>query len=106
MGIVETLIAVIASTAAVAVWAIALKPKGTARVNLRGFNRGWLLIAIAGVIAALGYSWFVYRHGTDGGWWPVIACLYSSAWIIRVTVSGSILRWLRFRGSETESGNR
>ena len=97
MDIVETLILIITTPIVLILWAILVKPDNAIGVMARKFNLVWLLIGSVGVIAALSYAWFIYRHGPDGGWWPVLACIYSSAWVVVVVIIGLLLRQYRFK---------
>ena len=68
---------------------------------LRRFNLAILLVLALGVLILLLYAIIVYRIGTDGGWWPLIAALSVTSWVVVVCVVvcviGAVSRWLYFR---------
>lgn len=97
MTVIEQLFLIALFAVAIAALVVIVEPKGTADEDLRAFNRVWLNIALFGVLGAIGGSFFLLRDGHDGGWWPAVAVIYSSAWVVLVAVSGAVVRWRRVR---------
>lgn len=67
------------------------------RAKLKGYNIFVTVTAVVGVIVIYLLGWAVYRHGIDGGWWPVFVWFYSTFWLAFIAIAGSLIRFLIFR---------
>ena len=77
--------------------AVFTQPRTEHASSLYRFNRAVFWAVAFGVVALLLYAAVFYRVGRDGGWWPVVATLWVTVWIVAVCVLGSAARWLYFR---------
>ena len=41
-----------------------------------------VILATIGVMVVLAYALAVYRHGSDGGCWPLVAAIHGAAWAL------------------------
>lgn len=64
-----------------------------------------LILASMGVAIILIHSIGVYRHGPDGGWWPLIAAIYSAAWALILSIALGVFKLfgLRQRSARNEA---
>lgn len=71
-------------------------PVTQSRKGISRFNCIAIILALSGIVLVSLYSYFVYRHGTDGSWWPIILVLYSGAWLFCIGLFSTLVRHLVF----------
>lgn len=86
MEIVSTLLIMILVGFGALLGAILL-PWGSLAHSKRTVTAIFAGLAAAGIAIAFIYSLGFYRHGPDGGWWPLIAVLYSCLWALILAIA-------------------
>ena len=76
---------------------VILLPWGSLTHRQGAVTAAVIVLAAIGVVIALTYSLSTYRHGPDGGWWPLIAATFSAAWALVLSIALAIFKLFGLR---------